>query len=218
MEKIIKLFVYVFFVSILPNSSVLAKIYNNRSVSFVTAPPTVYSPVTYWQNCSKPLTAIPSLGGVLNWYTTSVAGVASPITPTPNSSIIGSTTTYYVSQTIAGIESIRVPIVVKVAVDNGGAILNFRCDSSQIPLYSLNYSPPATINNSVLFDWSNNNTYLSQTYVCTYSIQGGPSIIKFNPGNESHLIVPDLFPGQSVELILTSASHPCVLDLLTLPA
>jgi gliding motility-associated-like protein len=212
MEKIIKVSVTVFFVFIALNTSILANSNSDdgRGVSFVTAPPTVYSPVTYWQNCSKPLTAIPSLGGVLNWYSAPIAGVASPTAPIPNTATIGSTITYYVSQTIAGIESIRVPIVVNVAVDNGGTILNFRCDCSQIPLYSLNYSPPATINNSVLFDWSNNNAYLSQTYVCTYSIQGGPSIIKFNPANESHLIVPDLLPGQSVELTLTSASHPCV--------
>ena len=181
------------------------------SESFATPPPKVYSPVRYWKNCSKPLTAIPSAGGILNWYlTNSPTEIPTATAPTPNTTIIGSTTNYYVSQTIAGIESIRVPIVVIVEADSGATILNFRCDPSQIPIYSLDYTPPATVDNTVLFDWSNNNAYISQTYVCTYSIQGGAPITEFNPKNESHFLVTNLLPGQTVELTLTSASHPCV--------
>ena len=181
------------------------------SESFATPPPKVYSPVRYWKNCSKPLTAIPSAGGILNWYlTNSPTEIPTATAPTPNTTIIGSTTNYYVSQTIAGIESIRVPIVVIVEADSGATILNFRCDPSQIPIYSLDYNPPATVDNSVLFDWSNNNAFISQTYICTYSIQGGSSVTEFNPNNESHFLVTNLLPGQTVELTLTSASHPCV--------
>lgn len=178
--------------------------------STATAAPKVYSPVTYWVNCSKPLTAIPSGGGTLNWYTVQSGGVALVGAPIPNTSTIGSTVTYYVSQTVGGVDSIRVPIVVNVAADNQATILEFKCDASQIPNYSLDYTPPATVNNSVLFDWANNNAFISQTYVCTYSIQGGTLVSDFNPKNESHFIVPDLLPGQSVTLTLTSASHPCV--------
>lgn len=183
-----------------------------NNLCLITDPPTVYSPVTYWQNCSKPLIAIPSSGGTLNWYTLQVGGVSLVGAPTPNTAAIGSSATYYVSQTVGGIESVRVPITVNVAVDNGGSILGLTCDASQIPNYSLNYTPPATVNNAVLFDWANNNAYLSQTYVCTYSIQGGAPITQFNPSNQSHYIVSNLLPGQSVELTLTSASHPCVLE------
>jgi gliding motility-associated-like protein len=213
MEKFTKSFVFIFLIIILCDLSIYAK--NDRCSyaieSLATAPPTVYSPVRYWQNCSKPLTAIPSGGGTLNWYLTNMpAEIPTVIAPTPITTSVGSTTTYYVSQTIASIESIRVPIVVIVEADSGATILNFKCDSSQIPAYSLNYTPPATINNSVLFDWSNNNAFISQTYVCTYSIQGGASVTEFNPNNESHFIVTNLLPGQSVELTLTSASHPCV--------
>ena len=97
------------------------------SESFATLPPKVYSPVRYWKNCSKPLTAIPSAGGILNWYlTNSPTEIPTVTAPTPNTTIIGSTTNYYVSQTIAGIESIRVPIVVIVEADSGATILNFR--------------------------------------------------------------------------------------------
>lgn len=212
MRKFIKSFFFLFLVTTLSNASVFARtsISNFGSESLATAPPTVTSPVYYWQNCTKPLTAILSVGGgTLNWYTVAVGGVGSLIAPTPITTTIGSTITYYVSQINAGVESIRVPIVVNVVADNGANILLFRCDPSQIPKYSIDYSPPATINDAVLFDWSNN-PLISNTYICTYSIQGGPSFTEYNPNNESHYIVPNLLPGQSVKLTLSSATHPCV--------
>lgn len=194
------------------NSRILNNPYAQYPLACIaTAPPAVYSPVKYWQNCSKPLTAIPSAGGTLNWYLTNLpTEIPTATAPIPITTTVGSSTTYYVSQTIANIESIRIPIVVIVETDSGASILNFKCDPSQIPNYSQDYSPPATVNNSVLFDWSNNNAFISQTYICTYSIQGGASVTEFNPKNESHFIVANLLPGQSVELTLTSASHPCV--------
>jgi hypothetical protein len=214
MKKIVNALICLLLINSLANASVCE---NTAVSSFVvdalaTAPPSVYSPVTYWQNCSKPLVAIPSVGGTLNWYTTtSPSEVASAVAPTPNTATIGNgTQTFYVSQSIAGVESVRVPIIVNVAVDSKATILSLGCDATQIKFYSLNYSPPATVDNTVLFDWANNNGFISQTYVCTYSIQGGAPITGFNPNNSSHFIVTNLLPGQSVELTLTSASHPCV--------
>ena len=209
MGKLIQSSLCLLLIAILSSTSTFAK---NDFISFenttlATPPPTVYSPVTYWKNCSKPLTAIPSGGGTLNWYTLAVGGIASSSAPTPNTTTIGSSTTYYVSQTIAGVESIRVPIVVKVEADNGATILSLRCDASQIPTYSLSYTPPATINNSVLFDWANN-PLISNTYNFSYSIQGG-SVVVGTTGT-SHWLVPNMLPGQSATLTLTSASHPCV--------
>jgi len=68
------------------------------SESNATAPPKVYSPVRYWQNCSKPLTAIPSGGGTLNWYLTNLpAEIPTATAPTPITTSVGSTTTYYES-------------------------------------------------------------------------------------------------------------------------
>ena len=213
MEKLIKSFVFVFLMAAISTATVFAKnsTGSHAKESLATAPPIVYSPVTYWQNCSKPLMAIPSGGGTLNWYLTNLpTEIPTATAPIPITTTIGSTTTYYVSQSIADIESIRVPIVVLVEADSGATILNFRCDPSQIPTYSLDYTPPATVDNSVLFDWSNNNAFISQTYFCTFSIQGGASVTEFNPNNESHFLVTNLLPGQTVELTLTSASHPCV--------
>lgn len=52
-------------------------------------------------------------GATANWYTKSVGGVASTTAPTPNTSVIG-TTTYYVSQTVNGAESDRIEILTDV--------------------------------------------------------------------------------------------------------
>ncbi len=61
---------------------------------------------------ATPLTAVPSTGGTLNWYTV-VGGAASPVAPTPGTSAAGQQT-YYVSQTISGCEGPTASIVVTV--------------------------------------------------------------------------------------------------------
>lgn len=172
------------------------------------SPPTVSTPVYLCQNSPGiPLTVIPDAGSTLIWYgTNAVGGTGSATPPTPLTTVVGSTT-YYVSQTDGICESTRSPIVVNVVADNGATILNFRCDPSQIPTYSLDYTPPATINNSVNFDWSNN-PLISNTYNFSYSIQGGPPIT--GTTGTSHWLIPNMLPGQSASLTLTSATHPCV--------
>jgi gliding motility-associated-like protein len=185
-------------------------ILNNVKINLALAPPTVTTPIYLCQNSiTTPLTATPSVvGAILTWYTTSTGGIGTLLAPIPSTTTLGSTT-YYVTETIGGVESNpRTPLVVNVVADNG-AVINgpLKCDPSQIPIYSLNYSPPATINNSVLFDWSNN-PLISNTYNVSYSIQGGP-IMTATTGT-SHWLVPNMSPGQSAILTLTSATHPCV--------
>jgi gliding motility-associated-like protein len=180
-----------------------------RLSPIATAPPTVTSPIYLCQNSvAIPLTATPSGGGTLNWYLTNApAEIPSAVAPTPITTTAGSSTTYYVTQTIAGVESTpRTPIVVNVVADNG-AVLNLKCDASQIPFYSLNYSPPATINNSVFFEWSNSPLIPDNSYNYSYSIEGGP-LVKGNTGL-SHWLVPNMLPGQSATLTLTAATRPC---------
>jgi gliding motility-associated-like protein len=180
----------------------------NKDLSIVVSPPIVNSPVYYCQNSTAvALTATASSGGTLNWYgTNAIGGTASGTAPTPSTTTVG-TTSYYVSETVGGVESARVAIVVNVVADNGAVILNFRCDPSQIPGISLDYSPPATVNNSVLFDWSNN-PLISNSYNYSYSIDGGP-IFSGNV-NVSHYLVQNMLPGQKATLTLSSATHPCV--------
>ncbi|MBA4275508.1 T9SS type B sorting domain-containing protein [Flavobacterium sp.] len=211
MKKLIKSFSFLFLITILSSSNAFAKSGIGGCTSETLAPlsPIVNTPIYLCQNSSAtPLTATPSVGGVLNWYgTDAIGGTSSAVPPTPNTTIVGSTT-YYVTETIGGVESSpRTPIVVNVVADNGATILLFRCDPSQIPTYSLDYTPPATINNSVLFDWANN-PLISNTYNFSYSIQGGP-VVTGTTGT-SHWLVPNMLPGQSATLTLTSATHPCV--------
>ncbi len=79
------------------------------------AAPSVTSPVNYCQNApagSLAATALP--GATLNWYgTNATGGTASATAPIPSTASVA-TTNYYVSQTIAGCESIRATIVVNV--------------------------------------------------------------------------------------------------------
>ncbi len=200
MKKILKSFVCLLLISTFSYASELNKINNNSIAVFATAPPIVTSPIYLCQNSAAvPLTATFSVGAIHNWYgTNAIGGVASPTAPTPNTTSVG-TTTYYVSQTIGGIESARVPIVVNVVADNGATILTFRCDPSQIL--------PADKNSSVFFDWANN-PLISNSYNFVYTIQGGAPI-KGNV-NVSHYQVFGMMPGQSATLTLTSATHPCV--------
>ena len=76
-----------------------------------TPAPTVITPVTYCQNSvASPLTAS---GANLLWYTVPSGGTGSATAPTPDTTTAGSTT-WYVSQSIAGCESTREVIVINV--------------------------------------------------------------------------------------------------------
>lgn len=194
MKKNLLLFV---FVCLLSSNNILAQ-----------TQPTVNSPVYYCQNSTAvPLTASASAGSTLIWYGTNSSGdTGSSTAPIPSTATVG-TTSYYVSQTNGVTQSTRNSIVVNVVANNAATILNLSCDPSQISTYSLNYSPPATTSNSVFFDWSNNPA-ISNSYNYSYSIDGG-NVVSGNV-NESHLLVPNMLPGQSATLILSSATHPCV--------
>ena len=74
------------------------------------------SPVLYCLNAlAIPLSATASVDCNLNWYTLPTGGTASTTSPTPITTVVGSTT-YYVSQTntISGCESPRAAIIVTV--------------------------------------------------------------------------------------------------------
>lgn len=79
--------------------------------TIITSPPTVISPLTYCQfDTATTLTAI---GNNLLWYTTATGGSGSSSAPIPVTTA-ATNTTYYVSQTCSGFESIRVPIQINV--------------------------------------------------------------------------------------------------------
>jgi gliding motility-associated-like protein len=75
------------------------------------APPQVVTPVRYCQGDSAaPLQAV---GQNIRWYSVATGGVGTSITPTPGTNAQG-TFTWYASQTVAGCESKRVPVVITV--------------------------------------------------------------------------------------------------------
>ena len=186
-------------ITILSSLSVFAKsgINSYSSESCAAAPPIVTTPIYLCQNSiATPLTATPSVvGAILKWYTVSVGGVGSLIPPTPSTAAVGSTT-YYVTETIAGVESSpRTPIVVNVVADNGTVNKPLVCDPSQIL--------PADKNSSVFFDWGNV-VGNPNAYNFSYSIQGGPNVT--GSTGLSHWQVFGMLPGQFATLTLTHAT------------
>lgn len=108
MKKIIQLLVCLFLITTFSYATVFAKSNDNinRKHILATAPPTVTTPLYLCQNSvATPLTATPSGGGTLNWYLTNTPSeIGTSVAPTPSTTAVG-TTTYYVTQTIAGVES-----------------------------------------------------------------------------------------------------------------
>lgn len=202
MKEIFRWFVCLFLIIALSNTSVFAKssLNNNVKKSVVAAPPIVVSPIYLCQNKpTSPLTATSSGGGTLNWYTVLTGGVALPGAPTPSTTTVGATT-YYVTETILGVESTpRTPLVVNVVADNGTVNKPLVCDPSQILA--------ADKNSSVFFDWGNV-TGNPNAYNVSYSIQGGP-VVNGSTGL-SHWQVFGMLPGQSATLTMTHATLPCI--------
>ncbi len=97
-----------------PRTEIIATIKALPSFPQIAASST--SPVLYCLNATAiPLAATASTDCTLNWYTLPSGGVASTTSPTPITTVAGSTT-YYVSQTnnINGCESPRAAIIVTV--------------------------------------------------------------------------------------------------------
>jgi gliding motility-associated-like protein len=207
MKIMIKPFVFLFLVATLSNTSVFAL---NSTSSYIsegilpTPPPTVTTPVYLCQNSvAVPLTATPSGGGTLNWYSSAVVGGSLPRAPTPITTAVGSTT-YYVTQTISGVESTpRIPIMVNVVANTGASIVGFFCNFLA-PL------PDGT--RSVLFDWGNDPLAPGATYNYTYTILGGLSGSGSTTNASTNATISGVQPGQSVSLTITSLTqYPCVL-------
>ena len=163
-------------------------------INFSTSPiPTVTSPITYCPNAiATPLSATASAGGVLNWFgTNATGGTATTLAPTPSTTSLGSTS-YFVSQTIAGCESVRVPIVVTIL--NTGPSLNLQCvtaNSTQTSLY-FQFDNVGQIN-----------------YSYSYSVNGGP-LVSGTFATPNFFIVNGLTIGQSVTFNLTANGVACV--------
>jgi uncharacterized protein YjdB len=77
-----------------------------------TPPPTTTTPLSYCLGAATvPLTA--SGIGTIYWWTTPTGGTGTTVAPTPSSAAVG-TTTWYVSQVVAGCPSPRIPVDVTI--------------------------------------------------------------------------------------------------------
>ena len=86
---------------------------NNTSIT-INPPPAAPTAVPTVQYCTNEVASpLSATGSNLLWYTQAIGGTGSTTAPTPITNTIG-TTTYYVSQTNAGCESVRTPIAVIV--------------------------------------------------------------------------------------------------------
>jgi gliding motility-associated-like protein len=99
-------------------NGVVASRCSNRSLSItvspymVSPPPSVISPVLYCIN-QTPSPLFASGLGTIKWYTTLTGGVGVTTPPIPATTAPGSTT-WYATQTINGLESVRMPVTVIV--------------------------------------------------------------------------------------------------------
>ena len=202
MKKIFRSFAFLFLIITFSNTNVFAEssISSYAGETFATPPPIVTTPIYLCQNSvAVPLTATPSGGGTLNWYNIAVGGAPLAGAPTPITTAVGPTT-YYVTQTVAGVESTpRTPILVNIVADNGAFIVGYTCDPSQIL--------PIDKSSSVFFDWGNSLLIPDNSYNYTYTTTGGLS--GSGTTTVSHQQVFGMSPGQSATIVLTATTHPC---------
>ena len=113
------------------------------TVNAVPAVPTLPASPTYCEGVAAP--ALSATGTSLRWYGTSPTGVSfspNPTVPSTAAAAIG-TTTYYVTQTVAGCESDRagIPVLVKDTPDAPGTAAIDFCQGTPVPV--LNATPIA---------------------------------------------------------------------------
>ncbi|GAB3726550.1 Ig-like domain-containing protein [Spirosoma lituiforme] len=107
--------VVTYYVSQILDGCESARVSLTATIKAAPAAPSATASVAYCQgSVAVPLTATPTGGDALNWYTTPTGGSPSAVAPVPATSSPGSTL-YYVSQTDAtGCESVRSAVTVKV--------------------------------------------------------------------------------------------------------
>ena len=120
------------------------------------------SPLTYCQNETgiPALTATPSVGGVLNWYTDNIITTALASAPIPTTTTVGTPSqTYYVSQTIGGCESNRVAInvnIIELPTSDPGDNITL-CEGETINLDGTGSSTGL----GITYEWTGPNSYSS---------------------------------------------------------
>ncbi|HTN46845.1 MAG TPA: gliding motility-associated C-terminal domain-containing protein [Flavipsychrobacter sp.] len=114
-------------------------------------PPVVTTPVNYCQD--EPAVPLEAVGQNIRWYSTDTGGVGSIVVPTP-STIAQGQITWYVTQTIDGCESVRVPIQINVNYRPNALITtsaDWVCDGQNL---IIGYQGNAQGDVNVNFNWT----------------------------------------------------------------
>lgn len=160
----------------------------------ITVNPTPLSPtvtnVAYCLNdAAAALTATTSTGGTLNWWGTNASGGTSSASgPIPSTSAIA-TTTYYVSQTVAGCESPRAPLQVNVGTlpSVTDPIDLVVCAGDLVPLQAF---PTTPLGASI--SWANTNTSIGLAASGSGNV---PSFTALNSGQTPVVAAVTVTPG-----------------------
>lgn len=187
-------------------------------VTTVVALPTVTSPVLYCQNSvTVPLTAT---GTSLKWYTVSSGGAASSTAPTPITTTVG-TVSYFVSQTISGVESGRsqIDVVVSASVVPSVTIastLTSICAGTNVTFIAT----PTNGGTAPTYQWRNNSVNITGATNAVYATAGlisGNSITCVMTSNTNCSSTPTV-TSNAIVVTLTTSIVPTVTITSTLTA
>jgi gliding motility-associated-like protein len=171
------------------------------------APPQVVTPVRYCQgDTPAPLQA---WGQNIRWYSVPSGGVGTSIIPTPTTNAQG-TFTWYVTQTVAGCESKRTPVVVSVSYIPNALITASRPYLCQFDTLTLTYFGNATTTADYIWTLPNGASIVSGS-------GQGPLVIRFDSsGNQTVKLTVDnggcVGPQAKVD-IFVKASPRFALDI-----
>jgi gliding motility-associated-like protein len=183
MKKSTKFLIFVYFVNLLLSFSIFGQ----------TAPPTPNPQYLYYciNDNALPLSAIPSGGGTLRWYTADTGGGFSTTAPTPSTvtSATPNPLIFYVTQVISGVESNpRTAIYVYV--------------NQKLDLYCQIITP-----NSIKFDFANTG---QSGFTYSYTVDGGTPVTGTHIA-PSNFTVSGLNEKQTVAFTLTAiGAKSCV--------
>jgi hypothetical protein len=182
---------------------------------FVMLAPTVaLTNVSYCENeASSALTATPSEGNTIYWYTAPIGGIGTSSNPIPNTSVAG-TFTYYVGQSNAsGLESPRVMVEVTVNPNPTAPIIG----TSGSTTFCTGGSVSLTAPTGFTYLWSN--TLMTQTINVTAS---GMYSVTITDENGCFAISPaittNVSSAPSPTVTIGGATAICSVDSVTLTA
>ncbi len=191
------------------------------TVKAIPSIPTYTSPIAICQfTPATSLSAMPSVGGTINWYTTATGGIGFTTAPTPSTTTVG-TTTYFLSQTINGCESARGSFAVTVnptpATPTISSVVNPTCASPSGSL-QLNNLPttswtvirtPAVVSGTEIYNNSTSTYSITNLEPGTYSFTVSNGLCT---STSSTSVTINAVPVQSAPIVGTIVQPTCTVS------